>query len=240
MDKQLNLDGVVIDVVVKRIRNIRLGVFPPDGQVRLSVPHGMNPEIAKAFAVSKLPWIKKHQARLKELASHMSRAFLDGEIHYLFGREYTLKIVESRGAVGVKLNGPDIELQIRKNTGTANRERIMNEWYRNEMKMVVPVLLRTWENRIGVSASGWGLRSMRTRWGSCNPRTGKIWISLELAKREKIYLEYVIVHELVHLLERHHNENFKKYMDRFIPEWRRYRDELNSPIDEVRNGSQKP
>ncbi len=236
MDKHLNLDGVVIDVVVKKIRNIRLGVYPPDGRVRLSIPHKMNPEIAKAFAVSKLPWIKKHQARLKGLAYHHTpRAFLDGEIHYIFGREYTLKIVESGGAVGVKLNGSDIELQIKKNTATADRERIMNEWYRNELKRVVPVLMRTWENRIGVSASGWGLRSMRTRWGSCNPRTGKIWISLELARREMIYLEYVIVHELVHLLERHHDESFKKYMDRFIPDWRRYRDELNSPVKEVQN-----
>ena len=230
MDKQLNVDGVVIDVVVKRIKNIRLGVYPPDGRVRLSVPSRMNPEIAKAFVVSRLPWIKKHQARLRDQAA--PRAFLDGEIHYLFGREYTLRIFDDRGSSGVKLNGSTIELHARKNATPAGLETMMRQWYREELKRVVPALMSIWEKRIGVSVSSWGIRSMRTRWGSCNRRTGKIWISLELARRQEIYVEYVIVHELVHLLERHHNENFKKYMDRFIPEWRRYRKELNSPIGE--------
>lgn len=230
MHKQLKLDGVVIDVVFKKVRTMCLSVHPPDGQVRLSAPHRMDPDVVKAFAVSKLPWIKKHRERLMEQARLAPRAFVDGEHHSLFGRQYALRVMENRKAGAVRLNGSTIEMHTRKNTSVAGRQRIMSEWYRRELKKIIPGLIQKWETRIGVSASGFGIKSMKTRWGSCNRRTGMIWLNLELARRPVIYLEYVIVHELVHLLERHHNDTFKKYMDEFMPEWRRYRREMNRVI----------
>ncbi len=230
MDEQLNIDGVVIDVVVKKIRNVRLGVYPPDGRVKLSVPKRLNPDLAKAFVVSKLPWIKKQQARLRDMARQAPRTLVDGEFQYLFGRKYTLKVVDNKSAGGVVVSGTALELHIRKNTSVVGRRKIMSEWYRSELKKAIPGLMRKWEARIGVSASGFGVKSMKTRWGSCNRRTRMIWINLELARRSEIFLEYVIVHELVHLLEPGHNDRFRKYMSEFIPEWRKYRRELNGPI----------
>ncbi len=231
MDKLINLDGIVIEVVSRRIRNIRLSVHPPDGRVRLSVPHRMNPEDARAFAASKLPWIKKHRKRLLEQANRSPREFADGENLFLFGRKYVLNVIENDRAGEVGLNGSTIEIHVRKNISLAGRKKILTEWYRNELKRVVPGLIMEWESRIGVKSSGFGIKSMKTRWGSCNRRTGMIWLNLELARRPERCLEYVIVHELVHLLERGHGEKFKRYMDKFIPEWRRLRKELNRPVD---------
>lgn len=231
MIEQFNLDGIVIEVVWKNIRNLRLSVLPPDGRVRLSVPRRMSAEVARAFAVSKLPWIKKHRKKLLEQGLQSPREFAEGESHYLFGRRYSLKVSENSRSAGVTLNGSEIEIHVRKGTTAAGRRRIMAEWYRDELKRVVPALMKEWEPRIGVKASGFGIKSMKTRWGSCNRRTGMIWLNLELARRQEIYLEYVIVHELVHFHERNHGERFKSLMDEFMPGWRKLRAGLNGPIE---------
>lgn len=233
MNKQLDLDGVIIDVVFKRVRNLRLSVHPPDGRVRLSAPYRMDPELVKKFAVSKLSWIKKHQERLTEQARLSARGYVDGEKHFFFGRQYELRIFENSRAGDIGVNGPIIEMHVRKNTSAAGRQRLMSEWYREELRKVIPGLIEKWEARIGVSASGFEIKSMKTRWGSCNRRTRMIWLNLELARRPMIYLEYVIVHELVHLMEGRHNDRFRKYMDEFMPEWRRYRREMNWVIGEM-------
>lgn len=225
--KRLYLDDVAIDLVYKKIKHIRLSVHPPDGRVRLAAPYRMDPELVKAFAVSKLPWIKKHRKRLQDQANQTACAYSEGESHDFFGKKYILKIRENSRAGDVSLDASTIELHVRKNTSVTGRQRIIMEWYREELKKVVPGLIAKWETVIGVSAAGFGIKSMKTRWGSCNRRTRMIWLNLELARRPAIYLEYVIVHELVHLLEGHHNVRFKKFMDEFMPEWRRYRGEMN-------------
>ncbi len=227
MNKQLLLGEVTIDVVFKDIKNLHLSVHPPDGKVRISAPSRMSIDTVRSFALTKLSWIRKHQQRFKEQARQTPREYLDRESHYFFGKRYLLKVIENQRAGDVRITGSSIELHIREGTSLSKRAELMNEWYRKELKKVLPEVVNKWEKQIGVSASSWAIKSMKTRWGTCNRRVGRIWINLELAKKPPICLEYVVVHELVHLLEGHHNDRFKKYMDEFMPRWRMYKEQLN-------------
>jgi predicted metal-dependent hydrolase len=223
----IEIGNIPVDVVKKKIKNLHLSVYPPEGRVRIASPLYVKDDAIHLFAVSKLHWIKRQRRKFQEQERETEREFLSRESHYLFGERYLLNIIEHDGYSKVVLNKSTIDLYVRPGTDTNCRKKIMNEWYRKEIKKIIPDLLEKWSKITGVSPSEWGVRLMKTRWGTCNIRAKRIWLNLELAKKPLICLEYIIVHELVHLLERHHNEHFYRLMEKFMPQWRSYKEELN-------------
>lgn len=227
--EKIAIANLEIDVIRKNIKNMHLAVYPPTGRIRLSAPQRTDAEVVRLFAISKLAWIKKHVKNFKEQPRETKRQYVTGESHYFLGNRFLLKVVEHNGYAKVDLIGvKHIQLKVKIGTSTEERGSIMKEWYRKELKKIVPELIEKWEKIIGVKANDWGIKYMRTKWGACNTVEKRIWLNLELAKKPMNCIEYIIVHELVHLLERHHNENFVKHMDQFMPKWRLHRDELNS------------
>ena len=232
MDK-ITIGNIDIEVIIKKIKNIHLSVHPPDGRVRLAAPEKMDTEAIRLFAISKLSWIKKQRAKFNLQDRQSVREFVSGESHYFSGMRYLLNVIETTGKQRVELrNKKYIDLYVRPNSRSKKREKIMTEWYRKYLKSIIPDYIKKWEKIMGVSVDSWGVKLMKTKWGTCNPEDKRIWINLELAKKNPRCLEYIIVHEMVHLLERHHNDRFINYMDQFLPNWRSIRDELNELIFE--------
>jgi predicted metal-dependent hydrolase len=216
-------------VVRKRIKNLNLTVRPPDGRVRVSAPLRVKDSTVRKFILSRLDWIKKHQARIQELPGPLKYKFVSGEEHYLWGKRYQLEVVERRGRHEVvRTEDAQLRMYVQPNTTSANREKTLTKFYRAEMKSRLPGLIAKWEAVIGVQVADWGVKKMKTRWGSCNLRARRVWLNLELAKRPLECLEYILVHEMVHLLEQGHNKRFYRYMDKFMPEWRMQRKALNA------------
>jgi len=226
--QHLKLGNIDIEVDQKDIKNIHLSVYPPNGRVHIAAPERMEMDTIRVFAISKLQWIKNQQEILQNQEREPKREYLNRESHYFFGKRYLLKIHQVDTAPKVELDHKHIHLYVRPNASIEKRAEIMDEWHRAELKKMVPKLITKWEKRIGVKSNDYGIKKMRTKWGSCNTEAKRIWLNLELAKKPKICLEYIIVHELVHLLERSHNEKFEKLMDEIMPKWRFHRDELNS------------
>lgn len=225
----LQIANVQIDVVRKDIKNMHLAVYPPLGRIRLAVPQNTDEEVLRLFAISKLGWIKKHVKNFQEQARQTKREYISGESHFFQGKRYILEVKHHDGFGKVSISGTKkINLKIAKGTTVEDRARIMREWYRKQLKLQIPSLIEKWEKIIGVKINDWGVRQMKTKWGSCNTDAKRIWLNLELAKKPPICLEYIVVHELIHLLERNHNDKFIAYLDKFMPKWRMYRDELNS------------
>ena len=224
---QIELGNITIDVEHKDIKNIHLSVYPPNGKVKISAPTRMDLDTIRVYAISKLQWIKKKQDQFKKQDRETPREYLTKESHYLFGKRYLLKVIERDASPKVELTHAEIFLHIRPLTTVFKKKEIIEEWYRSELKKIVPDLIAKWEKVIGISAEEFGIKKMRTKWGTCNPDAKRIWLNLELAKKPVECIEYIIVHELVHLLERTHNERFIGYMDEFMPKWRFHRDELN-------------
>ncbi len=178
--------------------------------------------------VSKLSWIRRHQKTFADQPRQSQREMISGESHYFLGRRYRLNVTERNGPNRVTLNGTsELTMQLRPGTDRDRREQLLNAWYRRRMKELVPDLIAKWQPIIGVEVADWGIKKMKTRWGSCNTRDNRVWLNLELAKKSLNCIEYVLVHEMVHLLERNHSEHFKALMDKFLPQWQLYRDELN-------------
>lgn len=226
---QITVNDIVIDVIKKDIKNMHLSVHPPTGRVRISAPHTITDEVVRLFAVSKLPWIKKHRDKFDAQDRLTPREYVSGESHFFQGNRYLLNVIYHKGPGKVVIrNKTKIDLYVREGSTLAQRERVMIEWYRKELKKQIPPLIDKWENIIGEEINEWGVKQMKTRWGSCNINARRIWINLELAKKPKHCLEYIIVHEIVHLKERLHNERFVAYMTKFLPKWRYYKKELNS------------
>lgn len=229
--QQIEISDITIDVVRKSIKNMHLSVYPPTGRVRIAVPLTIDDEAVKLFAISKLAWIKRNQRKFETQERQTPRAYLERESYYFEGRRYLLKITEHNAPAKVELkNKTHIELFVRPNTTSAQRQSLLTEWYRKQLKAQIPPLIAKWEQTIGVTVSDWGVKQMKTKWGTCNISAKRIWLNLELAKKPPRCLEYIVVHEMVHLLERHHNDKFTAYMDQFMPQWRSYRDELNQFI----------
>lgn len=224
---QIELGNIIIEVDQKDIKNIHLSVYPPDGKVKIAAPERMDLDTIRVFAISKLSWIKKQQEIFKNQERETPREYLTKESHYFHGKRYLLKVIEQNAIPKVILKHNEIELFVRPNTSLEKRKEIIDEWYRSELKNITPKLIEKWEKKIGVQANEIGIRKMRTKWGTCNTEAKRIWLNLELAKKPLECLEYIIVHELVHLLERKHNDVFVSYMNEFLPKWRFYRDELN-------------
>ena len=225
--QQIELGNIKIDVELKNIKNIHLSVYPPNGKVKISAPERMDLDTIRVFTISKLKWIKKQQEAFRNQERETPREYLTKESHYFKGKRYLLKVIELNAKPKVILKHSEIELYIRPNATIEKRKQILDEWYRAELKKIVPKIIEKWEKKIGVKSNEFGIKKMKTKWGTCNIKAKRIWLNLEIAKKPFECLEYIIVHELVHLLERRHNEKFVKYMNEFMPKWRFYREELN-------------
>jgi predicted metal-dependent hydrolase len=213
----------------KSIKNLHINVLPPDGKVRVSAPERMTKNAIRAAIVSKLPWIKKQQKDFAEQPRQSERQMVSGESHFLWGKRYRLVVKEQVGKSEIEPKGNHrMYLSVPPGTIKEKRTQVITEFYRAEIKDQVRSLMPAWEKKIGVKSRDWGIKKMKTKWGSCNIAEKRIWLNLELAKKPIECMEYILVHELVHLLERHHNERFKNYMDKFMPNWRERRDLLNS------------
>ena len=231
-EAQIQVLDLTIDVVKKDIKNMHLAVYPPTGRIRIASPKEVNDEAIRLFAISKIRWIKKHQKNFYEQLREGPREYITGESHYFDGKRYLLKVIERFGKHELKIkNKSYLELYVSPKATVEAKEKVFNEWYRSYLKEIVPDIIKIWEEKTGLNCENWDIKKMRTRWGSCNIEKRKILLNLELAKKPRHCLEYVIVHELMHFFERNHNDNFKGLLDKFMPNWKTYKRELdNLPV----------
>lgn len=227
MVTQIQLGDIAVDVVQKDIKNIHLSVYPPTGKVRISAPLRMDIDTIRVFAITKLGWIKSQQKKLLEQERETPREYLDRESHYLWGKRYLLHVVEKDAVPEVELKHNKMLFQIRPGTSDGKKQEILEAWYREQLKEAIPLLIAKWEPLMGVTVERFFVQKMKTKWGSCNPGSNSLRLNTDLAKKPPECLEYIVVHEMTHLLEPTHNSRFLSLMDQFIPKWRFYKDELN-------------
>lgn len=225
---QIDLGDIQVEVDLKDIKNVHLSVHPPLGKVRIAAPSRMDIDTIRMFAISKLSWIKKQQEKLLNQHRESKREYLNRESHYFLGKRYLLKVVEENAKPSILIQYDTLVLKIRPEASDEHKHLALQEWYRGQLKEIIPSYIEKWEKIMGVEVLSFGIKKMKTRWGTCNSDKQKIWLNLELAKKPLQCLEYIIVHEMVHLLERKHNERFVAYMNRFLPQWRHLREELNN------------
>ncbi|MBL4693968.1 M48 family metallopeptidase [Candidatus Gracilibacteria bacterium] len=223
----IELGDICFDVVRKDIKNVHLSVHPPFGRVTISVPSSMDLETIRLFSISKLGWIRKHQSKLLNQKREAKREYVTRESHYFLGKRYLLKVVEQPSPPRVVLKHDSIELYVMPASTLIQRESLLHKWYREYLKKIALGVISDFEDKMNVKVSDLRVRSMRTKWGTCNPTAKRIWLNTELAKKSLESIEYIVVHEMVHILERHHNERFIAYMDRYLPTWRHLREDLN-------------
>ncbi|MDI6804659.1 MAG: SprT family zinc-dependent metalloprotease [Bacteroidota bacterium] len=232
--QELKLGDITVEVIQKHIKNIHLSVHPPTGRVRISAPSRLSMDTIRVFAISKLGWIKKHQTKFKNQVRETPRDYISNESHFYNGKRYLLKVTENKAVPKVVLKHEHIELYVRPHSSRLQRKAILDAWYRERLKESIPKLVSKWEVIMKVSVNEFGIKRMKTKWGTCNHRANRIWLNLELAKKSPQCLEYIVVHEMVHLLEHRHNERFKAYTDKFVPGWKSLKEELNrTPISHV-------
>ncbi|HEX7476643.1 MAG TPA: SprT family zinc-dependent metalloprotease [Polyangiales bacterium] len=225
----LSISGLRVAVVRKRIKNLHLGVYPPDGRVRVAAPLAVSDAAVRVAVIGKLRWIKRQRATFERQARESQREMVSGESHYYRGRRYRLRVVETDGQPRVELRGQrTLVLHSRPGWSAADRERLLHRWYRERLRDVASRLIARWQSRLGVEVRDWGIKRMKTKWGSCNANAGRIWLNAELIKKAPACLEYVVVHELVHLAASRHDERFLGLMDLHLPTWSRRRTELNA------------
>lgn len=227
MVTQIKLGDITVDVVKKGIKNIHLSVYPPAGNVRIAAPFRMDLDNIRVFAITKLGWIKSQQQKLCEQARETPREYLNRESHYVWGTRYLLTVSESEQSPSVELKHHRMVLRVRPDTDAHKKQAIVAEWYRVRLKQAVAPLIAKWEPLIGVKVKQFFVQRMKTKWGSCNPGSHNIRLNTDLAKKPPECLEYIVVHEMVHLLEPTHNARFVALMDRFMPKWQFYRGMLN-------------
>jgi predicted metal-dependent hydrolase len=223
----IQLGEITVEVVHKDIKNLHLSVYPPNGAVRISAPLRMDLERIRVFVISKLTWIKQQQAKLRSQLRETPREYLDRESHYLWGKRYLLNVVEEDAVPQVKLEHKQMLLQVRPGSDCNKRNSVLESSYRQQLKAAIPPLIAKWEKHLGVTIESFAIRKMKTQWGSCSPETKSIRLNLELAKKPLECLEYVIVHEMMHLLEPTHNSQFVDLMSQFMPSWKFYQEKLN-------------
>jgi predicted metal-dependent hydrolase len=227
MGAELDLGEITVDVVFKDIKNVHLSVYPPAGRVRIAAPSRMSLDTIRVYAISKLDWIKRQQHQIREQERETAREYLDRESHYLWGKRYLLKVIEADRAPSVEVQHSRLLLRTNPGTTDEKRQEIVSRWYRAQIKEVVPPLIAKWEPVVGVTVERWYVQQMKTKWGSCNPLARTVRLNTELAKKPKECLEYLLVHEMAHLLEPTHSARFVAIMDRYMPHWRQTRDQLN-------------
>lgn len=228
MPARIALGGIEAEVVFKDIRNVHLTVLPPNGRVRISAPTHMALDTVRVFALSKLAWIKSQRQSMAEQEREPSREYLERESHYVWGRRYLLKLVETDGAPTVTLRHRTLVLAVKLGAGLTAREAVLSRWYRDQVRERASSLVAGWSRTLGVDAPRLHVQHMKTKWGSCSPTRRSIRLNTELAKKPPGCLEYIVIHELVHLREPTHNERFKALMRTFLPEWEERRRELNA------------
>ena len=228
MGHRIDVRGTRVEVVRKDIKNLHVGVYPPSGRVRVAAPLRLDDDAVRVAVISRLGWIRRQQAEFEQQDRQSQREFVTGESHYFEGRRYRLDVIEFDGRPMVRLlNNTTMTLRVRPGTDRDTREAVLHRWYRCHLRTRVPALLAKWEPKVGVQVDEVRIKKMKTRWGSCNKDARRIWLNLELVKKQASCLEYIVVHEMVHLIERSHNDRFWDVMDKHMPQWRLNRDQLN-------------
>ena len=227
MVTKIELGEIAVEVVKKDIKNIHLSVYPPAGRVRISAPLRMNLETIRVFAISKLGWIRQQQQKLRQQQRETPREYLDRESHYVWGKRYLLQVIEADAAPAVELRHSKMLLRVRLGTSDTKKQAIVDEWYRAQIKKAVPSLIAKWEPLMGVKVERFFVRKMKTKWGSCNAGSKSIRLNTDLAGKPPECLEYIVVHEMVHLLMPGHGDRFTAVMDRYLPSWKQVRQTLN-------------
>lgn len=225
---RLEVGGVSMKVEHKDIKNVHLAVHPPEGRVSVSAPRAMRLETIRVFVISKLDWIRRQQAALRKQERETPRRYIDRESHYLWGERYLLRVEEAEAPPLVKLKGKQLLLRIRPGADAGKRAEILAAWYRDHVRERAEEMILSWTSRLGVTVNHLYVQTMKTRWGGCKPERGNIRLNTELAKKPPRCLEYIVVHELLHLLEPTHTDRFRALLDEHLPMWRVIRDELNS------------
>ena len=229
--KKIAVADILAEVEWKDIKNIHLTIYPPDARVHISAPMNMTEESIRLFLITKLPWIKQRVSQVLEQNRQSPRTYVSGENHYFKGRRYRLKVVNHTAAAKVELQGNEfIVMYVREKATEARRAEVLKEWYRAEFKAILPSLVTKWEAILGVKANKWDVKQMKTLWGSCNHRTRNIIFNLELIKKPLHCIEYIVVHELLHIKVRLHNEEYTALLNRHFPNWKQLKDELNEFI----------
>jgi len=227
----LQVGSIEALVVRKPIKNLHLSVLPPLGKVRVSAPLAMKDDAIRTLLATRLTWIRKQQAKFEGQERQTRREYISGENHYLWGKRCRLGVLYEDKSPSVSLKGKDkILLSVRPNSNRAKREQVMMDWYRKELRAIAGGLIERWQKTIDVQLCAWGIKRMKTRWGTCNQKAGRIWLNLELAKKPEHCLDFIIVHEMTHLLERSHNDRFRAHLDRFMPRWRQHKEELKRSV----------
>jgi len=226
----IEVNGLDVQIVRKDIKNLHLGVYPPDGRVRVAVPLAMSNDAVRLAVIHSLGWIKQEQASFEAQPRQLEREMMTSESHYFLGKRYRLRVVTDNGPAKIVRQNAFLELHAPATASMKQRQRILQQWYRQELKQLIPPLLLKWQGLLGIADVHWGIRRMKTKWGSCNPTARHILFNLELAKKPMHCLEYILVHELVHLFYRKHDKNFYAMLTRLMPKWQLYRDQLNDFI----------
>ena len=231
-ESTITVNELPVKVIRKKIKNLHLAVYPPDGWVRIAVPEIIDDEAVRLAVISKFGWIKRQIKSFEDQPRQSARELITGESHYYLGRRYLLDIAETEKRPFIEIrNKKTLVLNINRDTELEDREKLLTDWYRKEMKRILLGIVRKWEIKSGLQVASFGIKRMKTKWGSCNPCHKRIWLNLELIKKPINCLEYIVVHEMVHFLERTHNDSFIAHMDRIMPQWRTFRDDLNrSPL----------
>jgi predicted metal-dependent hydrolase len=227
MAETIHIGEIAIAVTRKDIKHVHLSVHPPSGRVTLVAPNGTRPEVTRAYAASKLGWIRDQQTKLREQARETPRRFVERESHFLWGRRYLLSVKEEEGKPSVRLSHRNITLTVRPGSSRTRREAVMHAWHKSLLHEALPSVICRWELKLGVEVAGYFLQRMKTKWGGCNRKARNIRLNTELVKKPKDLLEYVVVHEMLHLIEPTHSERFVALLQRYYPTWREARAELN-------------
>lgn len=221
---QITVSGIRVQIERKDIKNLHLGVYPPSGRVRVAAPLVVSDDAVRLAVIDKLGWIRRQQAQFVVQPRQSAREMVNGESHYFLGRRYRLRVHEQPGRQYVVIRGiASMDLFINPGRTTEQREAVLLRWYRQQLNEWIPPLVAQWEQTLGVQASAWGIKRMKTKWGSCNPISKRLWFNLELAKKPVQCLEYIVTHELAHLLERKHTHRFRALLDQHLPSWQQWR-----------------
>lgn len=223
----MQIGDVVVDVTLKDIKNIHLSVYPPTGRVRISAPLNSNLDTIRIYAINKLSWIKNNQTKMQNQLRESPREYLNRESHYVWGKQYLLNVVEGSAVNSVSIKHRELVLSVRKNTPKLQLQTMLDAWYREQLKQALPPLINKWQKLINVEVNRFFVQKMKTKWGSCNVLLKNIRLNLDLAKKPPEYLEYIVVHEMTHLLEPTHNARYQKLMDSHMPNWKSLREQLN-------------
>lgn len=227
--KTIRIRRLTVEVVRKDIKNLHLGVYPPNGRVRVAAPLAVSDDAIRLAVIGKLAWIRRQREKFENQPRQTAREAVSGESHYVFGRRYRLNLIDTTGRPQVVLRTKTkMELHVPRRTTKAERLAVLDRWYREQLRSAAGPLLEEWQDSLGVRLEFWGVKRMKTKWGSCNHQTSRVWLNAELAKKPLACLEYIVVHELVHLLEPTHGDRFVSLMDEHLPGWRQRRDLLNS------------